>query len=61
MNKQSWTDRELAVAVYFSSRNADHEACSRILSLKTANQDAIKRTAQSVRCKLDRIRIIDDL
>jgi len=49
MDMQSLTNEEIAIAVYFSSRSAGHEACARILALKTAGEGANARTAQSVR------------
>lgn len=61
MEKQSWSSEELAVAVYFSSRKAGHEACARILARKLPSQHGIARTAQSVRSKLDKVRAIDGL
>lgn len=49
-----WSQEETAVIVYFASRNADHEACSTIVSRKCDGQQP--RTAGAVRMKLNEIR-----
>ena len=49
-----WSEEETAVLVYFASRHADHEACSKIIGLKCNVQEP--RTASAVRMKLEEIR-----
>lgn len=57
---RAWTDYELAIVVYFASRKADYEACSKILALKSAGQFEARLTV-SVRSKLDKIREMPNL
>ncbi len=52
MSASKWSKHEAAVVVYFASRNADHEACSKILGLKCS----APRTAFAIRKKLAQIR-----
>ena len=54
MGTVKWSTEEIAVLVYFASRNADHEACSKIIGLKCGVEDP--RTAGAVRMKLDDVR-----
>ena len=48
-----WTKAETAVVVYFASRGAGHEACSKIVSLKT---ELPNRGVISMRTKINHIR-----
>ena len=49
-----WSKEETAVLVYFTSRNTDHEAYSKIIGLRYEVQEP--RTANAVRIKLEEIR-----
>jgi len=61
MPYRRWTNPEIAIVVYFASRNAGHEGCRKILNLKTAGHFEESRTTLSIRNKLDDIRKIDSL
>lgn len=61
MPYRRWTNPEIAIIVYFASRNAGHEECRKILNLKTAGHFEEPRTTLSIRNKLDDIRKIDSL
>jgi len=61
MSIRRWNDAETAVAVYFASRNAGHEACAKIIFHKTGGVNLEPRTSLSVRNKLHGIRMTGDL
>lgn len=58
MTRQKWSNYEKAIVVYFASRHASHEGCSKILHHKSGGEP---RTIQSIRSKLDGIRKIGGL
>lgn len=61
MSIRRWNDAEIAVAIYFASRNTGHEACAKIISYKTGGVNQEPRTSLSVRNKLHGIRMTGDL
>ena len=58
MVNPKWSKEEIAVLLYFASRNADHEACRNIVGRKCNVENL--RTASAVRTKLDDIRRNND-
>lgn len=54
MGSIKWSAEETAVLIYFASRNAGHEGCSKIVGMKCRLQEL--RTANAVRQKLLDIR-----
>ena len=61
MALRRWDDDELAIAIYFASRNAGHEACAKIIQYKTGREHLKPRSSVAVRTKLDDIRKIGNL
>ena len=61
MSIRRWTDAEIAIAVYFASRNAGYKACAKIIFYKTERGNLESRTSLSVRNKLHGIRMTGDL
>ena len=60
MPYQKWDNFSLAIVVFFASRNAGHEGCSKILHFKSGGKGE-PRSVQSIRGKLDGIRSIGGL
>ena len=61
MSLRRWDNEKIAIAIFFAFRNANHEACAKILQLKRREKNSESRTGFSVRNKLDRIRKIEKL